>query len=147
MSHSEHEGRARLGQRIQNVSRLWRRVANQRLDDYGVSHATAAPLLALWRMGGEARQGVVAEMAGLEGPSMVRLVDVLLAEGLITRREDPSDRRAKILQLTTQGEARMERIMTVLDDLREELLAGIDEDALAGASAVLERLEATLEDI
>ncbi|BCG85217.1 hypothetical protein MesoLj113c_13270 [Mesorhizobium sp. 113-3-9] len=104
----------------------------------------AMPLLALWQLGGEARQGAVAEQAGLEGPSLVRLVDLLVAEGLITRREDPSDRRAKILSLTKDGEARMSSINTVLAELRHELVSLIGDDELETASAVLRQIQAEL---
>lgn len=134
-----------IGELVFGVARLWRRAANQALDDFGLSHATASPLLALWRLGGEARQGVVADKAGLEGPSMVRIVDLLLAENLVTRREDTADRRAKILTLTPTGMQRVGEIRLVVASLREELLVGIDDVQLHAAAEVLRRLESTLE--
>lgn len=133
-----------LGQRIQSVARLWRKAADQRLDDFGLSHATARPLLALWRLGGEARQGAVAVHAGLEGPSVVRLIDLLLAEGLVTRAEDFTDRRAKILELTQKGETRIVEIMRVLDVLRDELLGDVKEEEIEKAVSVLTDLEKRL---
>ena len=135
-----------FGELVSSVSRLWRRAANQVLDSYGLSHATAAPLLALKRLGGRARQGLLADEAGLEGPSMVRLVDLLVAEGLVTRAEDSSDRRAKIIMLTEAGEERVRSIRSIVDAMREELIRGIDAGELHAAASVLcavqERLEA-----
>lgn len=133
-----------FGQLVMGVARLWRRTANERLDRYGLSHAMAMPLLALWQLGGEARQGAVAEQAGLEGPSVVRLIDLLITEGLVTRREDPNDRRAKILSLTEEGSARMESINAVLAELRHELVARIDDRKLEIASSVLKQLQSEL---
>jgi len=144
MENEQSRSRETIGQIITNVARLWRRTANERLDRCGLSHAMAMPLLALWQLGGEARQGAVAEQAGLEGPSLVRLIDLLVAEGLVARREDPSDRRAKILSLTEDGEVRMRTINTVLAELRHELVSLIGDEELETASAVLRQIQAEL---
>lgn len=133
-----------FGQLVTTVARLWRRSANERLDRYGISHAAAMPLLALWQLGGKARQGAVAEQAGLEGPSVVRLIDLLVAEGLMDRREDPTDRRAKILVLTAKGRERMQEINAVLAELRGEIIAEFDHQDLRTAAAVLKRLQSSL---
>lgn len=133
-----------FGQLVTTVARLWRRSANERLDRYGISHAAAMPLLALWQLGGEARQGAVAEQAGLEGPSVVRLIDLLVIDGLVDRREDPTDRRAKILALTTKGRERMREINAVLAELRGEVIAEFDRRDLETAAMVLKRLQASL---
>ncbi|MBN9547968.1 MAG: MarR family transcriptional regulator [Alphaproteobacteria bacterium] len=144
MENERSRSRETIGQIITSVARLWRRTANERLDRCGLSHAMAMPLLALWQLGGEARQGAVAEQAGLEGPSLVRLIDLLVAEGLVARREDPSDRRAKIVSLTKDGEARMKAINTVLAELRHELVSLIGDEELETASAVLRQIQAEL---
>ncbi len=144
MENERSRSRETIGQIITSVARLWRRTANERLDRCGLSHAMAMPLLALWQLGGEARQGAVAEQAGLEGPSLVRLIDLLVAEGLVARREDPSDRRAKILSLTKDGEARMKTIDAVLAELRHELVSLIGDEELETASAVLRQIQAEL---
>jgi len=144
MDNAHSRSRETIGQIIVNVARLWRRAANERLDRCGLSHAMAMPLLALWQLGGEARQGAVAEQAGLEGPSLVRLVDLLVADGLVSRREDPGDRRARILSLTKEGAARVDSINTVLAELRHELVSLIGDEELETAFTVLRRLQAGL---
>jgi len=146
MGNDQSRNRETIGQLVTNVARLWRRNANDSLDRYGISHAVAMPLLALWQLGGEARQGAVAEQAGLDGPSVVRLIDLLLAEGLVTRREDPSDRRAKILSLTQEGAARMKSINAVLAELRHSLVEGISDEEMETASSVLKQLQSRLWD-
>jgi DNA-binding MarR family transcriptional regulator len=47
----------------------------------------------------------VAEHIGLSLPTMSKLVDGLLGRGLLTRVEDPSDRRRVLLCLTEEGRA------------------------------------------
>jgi len=144
MADERSRSRESIGQLITSIARLWRRAANERLDRYGLSHAVAMPLLALWQLGGEARQGAVAEQAGLEGPSLVRLIDLLVAEGLVTRREDASDRRAKILTLTDEGMVRMKSINMVLAELRHELVSLIGDEELETTSSVLRQIQAEL---
>ncbi len=47
----------------------------------------------------------LAEHIGLGLPSMSKLVDGLVARGLVVRQEDPGDRRRLFLCLTEQGQA------------------------------------------
>jgi len=123
---------AEIGLLITRIARLWRREMDQALLDHGLSQATSIPLRVLSQLGKSVRQGVLAEEIGLEGPSLVRLIDLLQAEGLVERREDPTDRRAKILHLTPKGEAKAEEVNRVLRRVRAHLLKDIEtEDLLA----------------
>lgn len=138
---SEHV-QAELGLLVARLARIWRRKADQTLAAHGLSEATAHPLLILSRGGREnVRQGVLADEMGLEGPSVVRLIDLLAAEGLVERREDPTDRRAKVLHLTVLGHAKAEQIRRVMTRTRSELTAGIAPEELAVAFDVLSRIE------
>jgi MarR family transcriptional regulator for hemolysin len=136
--------RTRFGQLVISVARLWRRAADKALDDCGLSHATAMPLVMLSRLGDNLRQGVLADHLGFEGPSVVRIVDLLVEEGLVVRAGDAADRRAKIVSLTDAGRQRVIEIERTLTRLRAELLSEVDQDELAGAVQLLGRLETTL---
>jgi MarR family transcriptional regulator for hemolysin len=118
-----------------------RRELDQALSDHGLSDATAVPLLVLSRQGTPVRQGVLADELGIEGPSLVRLIDLLQAEGLVVRREDPTDRRAKTLHLTPTGEAKVEELNRVLRRVRASLLKDIGSDELAVTFETLQRIE------
>ena len=73
-----------LGLLVARLARVWRRRADQALSEHGLSEATAHPLLILSRAGREnVRQGVLADEMGLEGPSVVRLIDLLASEALV----------------------------------------------------------------
>jgi MarR family transcriptional regulator for hemolysin len=132
---------AEIGLLIARLARAWRREADQALADHGLSQATALPLMVLSRRGKCVRQGVLAEEIGIEGPSLVRLIDLLQAEGLVVRREDPTDRRAKTLHLTPTGEAKAEEINRVLRRVRASLLKNIEPDDLAVTFDALQRIE------
>jgi MarR family transcriptional regulator, organic hydroperoxide resistance regulator len=61
------------------------------------------------------------------GTSPSRLVDRLVAQGLVQRDTDPDDRRYLALSLTTEGKALSKRIVAaeeVLHDTIDQLIAG-----------------------
>jgi MarR family transcriptional regulator for hemolysin len=132
---------AEIGLLIGRLGRLLRREANQALADHGLSEATALPLLILSRRGKCVRQGVLAEEVGIEGPSLVRLIDLLQAEGFVERSEDSTDRRSKILHLTPAGEAKASEVSRVLRRVRAYLLQDIGSDELATTFDTLESIE------
>src|SRR6185436_4077025 len=85
------------------AGRLWRKIARQAAAQHGVSEAASAPLIWIERLGENVRQNALADAIGIEGASLVRLIDELQASGLVTREPDPSDRRANVVSLTTRG--------------------------------------------
>src|ERR1700753_2081693 len=132
-----------LGLLVSRLGRVWRRRADQALSAHGLSEAMSTPLLILSRRGKCVRQGVLANEMGIEGPSLVRLIDLLQAEGLVERREDPTDRRAKMLHVTALGEAKVAEINRVLKRVRAELMSGISSDDLVTTFTVLRRIQQT----
>lgn len=133
-----------FGQLVTRVARFWRRAIDQALAENGLSQATALPLLVLSRLGGDLRQGVIAEELGLEGPSLVRILDLLVSEGLVSRREDPADRRAKLLRLTERGMAQVERIEATIATLRARFFSDLTDEELAAMVRGLTKVEAAL---
>ena len=115
------------------AGRQWQRMADHRLQPLGISVACAMPLLMIQRAGGGIRQITLAQQLGMEGPSLVRLLDKLCADGLVRRQSDASDRRAKLLWLTDQGEGLVERLEETLIRLREEVFGAMDEQELRTA--------------
>ncbi|MBF8748664.1 MarR family transcriptional regulator [Pseudomonas putida] len=124
------------------AARHWRRICHAALTGYGISEACAAPLLMIVRLGDGVHQVAVAQAAGLESPSLVRLLDQLCRAGLVCRSEDPLDRRAKALSLTAEGRALAEAIEAELVRVRHEVLQGISEADLQATLRVLRAFEA-----
>lgn len=126
------------------LSRAYRGAADKALADYGLSQATAWPVILTGRLGDGVRQGALAEALGVEGPSLVRVLDQLVAAGLMERREDPHDRRARTLHLTDAGQALRAQVEDVLVELRRHLFRGIDAADLEACHRVFESLKAAL---
>jgi len=127
------------------ITRLYRREIDRRLAANGLTEARALPLLQIARLGDGVRQGVLADALGLEGPSLVGLLDQLCAAGLVERRDDPDDRRAKTLHLTGAGRALAAIVEPGGDQLRAELLAGVSDDELDTTLRVFAAFERALQ--
>lgn len=126
------------------LSRAYRSAADKALADFGLSQATAWPVILTGRLGDGVRQGALAEALGVEGPSLVRVLDQLVAAGLIERREDPQDRRARTLHLTPAGQSLREQVENVLVQLRRQLFQGIADSDLETCLRVFDSLKSAL---
>ena len=124
------------------ATRHWRRVCQTTLINYGISEACAMPLLIIGRLGEHVRQVTVAHTAGMESPSLVRLLDQLCKAGYVLRSEDASDRRAKTLSLTDTGRALVQAIEAQLVQLRRAALAGVSVADQEAALRVIKAFEA-----
>jgi MarR family transcriptional regulator for hemolysin len=123
------------------ASRHWRKVCQTTLVNFGISEACAVPLLMIGRLGEGVRQVTVAQAAGMESPSLVRLLDQLCQAGYVCRTEDPHDRRAKCLSLTDSGRVLVQAVEVELVRLRREVLQGIDTADLEAALRVIRAFE------
>lgn len=131
----------RLGTSLAVLQRGYRAAADKAVAHVGVSQTLAYPIVMLGRMNGEVRQGVLAEALGIEGPSLVRSVDQLVEAGLVERREDPADRRAKTLHLTDAGKATCAPIEAALTLMRVSLFDGVNDADVAACLRVFAVLE------
>lgn len=133
-----------LGLQIGQASRKWRKRLNARLKHTGLSEARWVTLLRLSLLGPIA-QGDLAEQIGIQGPTLVRLLDALEKQQLIERRASDGDRRVKRIHLTRKAQPALARITAISDQLRVELLAGIPAADLATAHRVLRIITDRLE--
>lgn len=112
--------------RLVTLARQWRRVLDAQLAPLGLSGAGWPPLAHLAHAGGGLTQRELAERIGIDGSSLVRLLDQHTGAGWIERREDPQDRRAWRLYLTREGRAMARRIQAVIERVESDMLAGVD---------------------
>ncbi len=108
------------------LAHKWRRVVDDELRPFGLSQATWRTLYFISRTGGEIPQKDLAFAIGIEGPSLVHLLDQLEGAGLIERRVSSTDRRAKSVHLLDKGSEQVALIQDVLSEVRHRLLDAID---------------------
>src|SRR5436190_18417510 len=128
--------RRELAFAINDVARLLRTHADQKAAQFGMTRAKWAVLARLERFEG-LKQNELAEMLDLQPISLTRLLDGLSENGLIGRRPDPNDRRAKRLFLTPAARPLLDRLSELGEDLMATALAGLEQ---SGASALLTSL-------
>ena len=128
---------------IDDVARLLRTLADQRVRAFDMTRAQWAVLAALER--GEGRkQSELADDLEIKPITLTRLVDRLCAAGLVERRADPDDRRAKRLYLTPSARPLVVRLSALGEDLMGEVLAGIDENKVTSLFEHLTAAKANL---
>ncbi|HEX8120812.1 MAG TPA: MarR family transcriptional regulator [Solirubrobacteraceae bacterium] len=71
---------------------------------------THVKLLNILDSGGEMNVKALSEVTGLSLPGASRAADALIRRGLVERREDPQDRRSKLLTITSAGREATGRI-------------------------------------
>jgi MarR family transcriptional regulator for hemolysin len=109
---------------LNDVARLLRTHADQKAAQFGMTRAQWAVLARLDRCQG-LKQTELAEMLDLQPITLTRLLDRLSDNGLIERRPDPDDRRAKRLYLTAAARPLLERLSDLGEELMESALAGL----------------------
>lgn len=122
------------------VARGWRKAFDATMAEHGLSDARAIPLMVLSRHGDCIPQGVLAERVGIEGATIVRVVDDLEKGGLIRRIPDDNDRRVKLIQLTEAGHAVAATADKLAAELRTQFLGDFDSGEIDTALKVLHRL-------
>lgn len=144
MSPDPASPRYRFGLKFVLLARAWRRELDHVLAGIGLTDATWIPLIHLEEFGDGVSQKVLAERVGLDGSSLVRLLDLLTERGYIERRVDERDRRARHIFLTDAGRAILADIRCVLRSIETELLADIDDGEIDAALDMFRRIDARL---
>lgn len=145
MENQEQLPRFRFGLQLSLLARQWRRAIEKRLEEAGLTDATWSPLVHLSVAGDGITQKDLASLVGIDGSTLVRLLDILSDKGLIERRTGKSDRRAKQLFLTAAGRTAVSEIRSQLNAAEAELLKEIGDEEIATVLDVLMRIAARLE--
>jgi MarR family transcriptional regulator for hemolysin len=125
------------------TGRIWRNLVDDRLK-------TAEQTQPRWRVLSWAslmpgiKQTELAERMNISGPTLVRILDSLEAQGLIERRESADDRRVKEIHLTTHGKPVVDQIDAEVSAIRDSVLAGVSESELRTCLEVLAHIRRNL---
>ena len=130
---------------ISDVARLLRTYADQRAREFGMTRAQWAVLARVERSEG-LKQCELAEVLDLQPITLTRLIDRLCDGGLIERRSDPDDRRAKRLYLTPAARPVLDGLTRLGKDMMATVLSGIEPTAIDQLLAHLLTLKTNLRD-
>ena len=114
---------------LNDVARLLRTYADYKAAQFGITRAQWVVLVRLERSEG-LNQTELADMLDLQPITLTRLLDKLSDSGLIERRPDPGDRRAKRLFLTPAARPLLKRLAELGEETMTSTLAGIDPESI-----------------
>src|ERR1700722_15747447 len=134
-----------FGFRMARITRRLRQAVDGELHAYGLTEATWRPLAYLGRLGEGIRQKELAQALGIKGPSPVRPRDGLERRGLIERREEEADRRARGIYLTPTGRELQKRVLRISDATQQRLLAAVQPADLEDCDRAFRAIEAALD--
>src|SRR5262245_49244773 len=129
-----------LGFQLYTTSKAVRRAFGEALAEAGGSIPMWLVLVNL-KAGTWGSQSDLASAVGIEGPTLTRHLDALERQGLVRRRQDPSDRRAVVVELTPEGHAAHARLLAVVIAFDRQLRSGISEEDVDRLRELLGRLE------
>ena len=110
---------------LNDVARMLRTYADYKAAQFGITRAQWVVLARLDRSEG-LKQSELAEILDLQPISLTRLLDKLCESGLIERRADPIDRRAKRLFLTPAARPLLEKLGSLGEELMATALSGVE---------------------
>ncbi len=119
------------------------KVVRERFDEYLTLHGAS---LATWTVlrSAEHEEGLsqreLAARVSIESPTLVRHLDRMEEEGLITRRRDEHDRRVTRIWLTAAGRRRFARLHDVARTVDTQLRSLLSEDEVTTLEQVLPRI-------
>lgn len=85
-------------------------------------------------------QRQLAESIGIQGATLTHHLNSMEADGLVTRRRDPTNRRVHVVELTEAGEALFQRLRAAAVAFDRQLRASLSDEDVASLARLLDRL-------
>jgi MarR family transcriptional regulator, transcriptional regulator for hemolysin len=125
------------------VSRLYLKRFEQRARAHGMTLQQCKVLFYLGSYEGIS-QVQLGQLTDIEPMTLVRILDRLQSRGILERRHDRADRRARRIYLRPEGKPLVEAIWHTVELTRQEAFAGIRKRHAALMIAVLENVQHNL---
>jgi MarR family transcriptional regulator for hemolysin len=136
----------RFSAALHTSARLWRLALDKRLKHLGIGQSGWMTIAMIAKAREPMSQRALADLVGVEGPSMVSMLDRLERDGFVSRAPSALDRRVKLVHLTDAGKTIYAEVLKEATPFRTGLLADVDQEALAAATVLLETLKKRIED-
>jgi MarR family transcriptional regulator for hemolysin len=133
-----------IGLHLSAAARLVTRAFDDALGEAGGSLPVWLVLLNLKMRRQVANQRELAAAVGIREATLTHHLNAMEADGLLTRRRDPDNRRVHLVELTEAGEGAFARLRDAALAFDRRLRHGIAATELAGFEDVLSRLAANV---
>ncbi|WP_230291397.1 MarR family winged helix-turn-helix transcriptional regulator [Croceicoccus sp. Ery5] len=129
--------------KISILARQMRKHFDEAIAELGVTRSQWTVIAVVSSRPG-ATQRVIAEALEISEASAGRLVDRLIAEGLVERKPKEDDRRAHAVFLTDKGTQLTGKLGAAATVSEDATFAGIGDDELEQMNALLDRIQGNL---
>lgn len=129
-----------IGLQLSGTAKVVSRAFNDALVAVGGSTPSWLVLMSLKRQP-SMNQSELAAAVGIQGATLSHHLSSMEADGMLTRRRDPANRRVHVVELTGAGEAAFVRMREAAVSFDQRLRTGLDSDDLKHLSRMLARLE------
>jgi DNA-binding MarR family transcriptional regulator len=119
-----------LGYLVNRAARAFAAQLAEELRTFDVGIGQWAVLLHLWSRDG-VTQAQLARRVAIEQPTIVRTIDRMERDGLVTRAADPNDRRVSRITLTERGWALRDQLIPLADGVNRAATATLSEEEVA----------------
>ena len=96
---------------------------------------------------GPQQQGALASVFGLAPRTVTELIDTLERDGLVERRTDPADRRARQVHLTPAGEQARARGAHIRQQVLDRVMGALSDEQRSHFAEVIEVIGAEIDTI
>jgi DNA-binding MarR family transcriptional regulator len=128
---------------LHRAAQRMRTALDEAAQAHGLAGARDWVVLSALRVGPRQTQLALANSLGLDKTTMTSLLDRMEARGLITRRLDSNDRRARLPELTEAGREIQAEVACARDRVEADLLRIFTEEEQRQLRELLGRLAAT----
>ena len=135
---------ASMGYIMNVAARLFRRLADRRLEPLGLSSGYLPVLAALVEHEALSQKALL-ERVGIEQPTMAATLARMERDAVIERRPDPHDKRSALFSLTSATREKTRLLQATIDRMSADALADIPEQHHQEYRSMLQTMIATLE--
>lgn len=147
MTEDELFARRPMGMRMAMVVRQWRAIIDAAITDTGLTQSSWTVLMQLYQLGDNVSVSELAQMQGIELPPLMRTLTQLEKQGYLLRSTSPYDKRIRLLTLTAEGRAILEKLNRVIEAYQQRVTETLPEAQLAAFSATLNQIACNLRTI
>ena len=128
-----------IGVDLNRTAKLCGRAFEDALAEAGGSRSSWLVLISL-KTGQHGNQRELAETMGIQGATLTHHLNAMEADGLVTRRRDPTNRRIHLVELTDAGENLFHRLRAAAVAFDQRLRAGLSDEEVETLAGLLNRL-------
>ncbi len=139
----EYDNKEKIGYSVAMAYRALRKALDVELGHYGITFSQWQVLAGL-ALEGEIPQVKLAELIGVEGPTLVRILDRMEQRGWIKRKISLSDRRQKLISPTKKVEGIWKKMIECAHGVRNGAVEGISSKDVAKLQRLLKKIRENL---